>query len=272
MQPLIITAALTGNSATKEINPNVPITIEEIAEDACRCYEEGATLIHIHVRDEDGKPSQSPELYRKVIQRIREKGCPAICQPSLAGKTETDWSMADVLKLNPQMVGLGAGSINRLDRLNCFEPKFIRFMAEEITKRNIVPEMEIFDTAMIFNVQRWQEEGVLPQKLKYQLGLNVPGMLPGNVETLVFMKNCMPPDAIWGVAAGGSQHYNLTAMSIAMGGHARGGLEDCLTDPEGKPASNVGQIRWIRQMAEALGRRVATVDEAKELLGIRNTL
>jgi len=270
MDPLIITAALTGNGATKEINPYVPITVEEIAEDACRCYEEGASVVHIHVRDEQGKPSQSPELYRKVVERIREKGCPIICQLSLAGKPETDWSMADVLKLNPQTVGLGAGSINRLDRLNCFEPKFIRYMAEEITRRNIFPEMEIFDTAMIFNVIRLQEEGVLPKKLKFQFGLNVPGMLPGNIETLVFMKNCLPKDAIWGVAAGGDQHYNLTAITIALGGHARGGIEDCLTDPDGNLSSNPGQIRWISQTAKMLGRKVATVEEAKAILGIRN--
>lgn len=271
MEPLIITAALTGNSATKKINPNVPVSIEEIVADACRCYEEGAAVAHIHVRDSEGRPSQSPELYQEVIQRVRKAGCPIICQPSLAGKEETDWSMADVLKINPQMVGLGAGSINRLDRLNCFEPKFIRFMAKEITERHIVPEMEIFDTAMIHNVIHLQEEGILPQKLKFQFALNVPGMLPGNIETLVFMKSRLPEHAIWGVAAGGNRHYELTAATIAIGGHARGGLEDCLVTPEGDAASNVSHIRWIRQMAQMLGRKIASVEETKELLGISDS-
>lgn len=143
-------------------------------------------------------------------------------------------------------------------------------MAEEITRRQIVPEMEIFDTAMIYSVIRLQEEGILPKTLRFQFGLNVPGMLPGNVELLVFLKNCLPPNAIWGLAAGGDKHYTLLAHAIAMGGHARGGLEDCLTDPDGRLTTNVAQIRWIRNMAQQLGRRVATVEETKELLNIRN--
>lgn len=268
MEPLIITAALTGNSATKEKTQYVPITPDEIAEDACRCFEAGACVVHLHARDENGVPSSNPDIYQEIIRKIRSKGCPIISQVSLAGSATTNWQLEDVLNINPQTAGLGAGSINRIDRLNCFEPIFIERMAQIMLERQIAPEMEIFDTAMIHTVKRLQHNGILPKIVKYNLALDVPGMLPGDVETLVFMRQCLPEGAVWGVTALGDQHFNLTAMSIAMGGHARVGIEDSLVDENGVLASNEQQVQWAIHVSRLLGRNVATVDEAKQILGI----
>lgn len=268
MQPLIITVALSGNNATKEKTPFVPITVHEIADDACRCYEAGARVVHIHVRDDNGLPSQDPKLYQQVIKLIRKKGCPIICQTSLAGGETTRWEMADILKINPQTAGLGAGSINRLDRLNCFEPRFIEYMAKEMKQRKIAPEMEIFDVSMIYTVMRLQKQGVLPETVKYNLGLGAPGLLPGTVEMLTFMKNCLPSNALWGVTAVGPQHHNLTAITIALGGHARVGIEDYFYDENGRLASNEQHTRWAANMAALLGRPIATIEETKQLMGI----
>ena len=158
---IIISVAPTGNKLRKRDNPDVPVTPEEIAETLIECSREGASVAHVHVRDEKEMPSSQKELYQKVWDILEKENCPIIRQASLAGSSKTDPALSDILDTNTDMASLGMGSINYLDRVNLFEPDFIRSLAEKMRDKKIRPELEIFDVSMVDNSIRLQKEGLM---------------------------------------------------------------------------------------------------------------
>ena len=266
---IIISVAPTGNKLRKRDNPDVPVTPEEIAETLIECSREGASVAHVHVRDEKEMPSSQKELYQKVWDILEKENCPIIRQASLAGSSKTDPALSDILDTNTDMASLGMGSINYLDRVNLFEPDFIRSLAEKMRDKKIRPELEIFDVSMVDNSIRLQKEGLLTGPMKYNFILNAPGALKGTIDHLMYLVRQLPPDAIWGVTAMGKCHTDLIAAAISMGGHIRVGLEDTTEDAWGRPANNAEQVRWAVKLARLMGREPVSCEEARELLQIK---
>ena len=266
---LIISVAPTGNRLKRENHPYVPVTATEIADDLAACCEAGASLAHVHVRDDDGLPSNRPQDYQKVWDGLFQMECPIIRQASLAGGSTTRYELLDILDTDTEMASLGMGSVNYLDRVNLFEPEFIRTLARKMQKRHIRPELEIFDASMVDNSFRLAEEGCLTQPMKYNFILNAPGAMKGTMKNLFYQVSQLPKDALWGVTAMGESHVPLVAMAIVMGGHVRVGLEDRERDGTGQPMGNLEQVRWVVRLAGLLGREVATCQEARQMLGIR---
>ncbi len=266
---IIISVAPTGNKLKKQDNPNVPITAEEIADTLVECWEAGASVAHVHVRDGKEMPSNQKKKYQEVWDLLEERGCPIIRQASLAGSDRTDLNLLDILDTDTDMASLGMGSINYLNRVNLFEPDFIRALAKKMKDREIRPELEIFDVSMVENSLRLQKEGLLTDPMKYNFILNAPGTLKGTIENLVHLVHQLPPDAIWGVTAMGECHTRLIATAISMGGHVRVGLEDTTVDACGKSVSNPEQVRWVAELARLMGREPASSEEARALLQIK---
>lgn len=268
-EKVMISVAPTGNRLRKQENPSVPVTAEEIAATLVECCEAGASIAHVHVRDENEIPSNQKERYQKVWDILEARNCPIIRQASLAGSDQTDPGLLDILDTDADMASLGMGSINYLSRVNLFEPEFIRSLAKKMGDRGIRPELEIFDISMVDNSFRLQKEGLLTTPMKYNFILNAPGTLKGTMENLLYLVHQLPTDAIWGVTAMGECHTDLIAAAISMGGHVRVGLEDTTVNARGKPVSNAEQVRWVAELVRLMGREPASCAEARELLQIK---
>jgi 3-keto-5-aminohexanoate cleavage enzyme len=270
MQKLIITAAVTGAEVTRDMQPNLPLTPEEIAEEAYNCYKAGASIIHVHARDEEGKPTQSYEYYKKIKEAIENK-CNVIFQPSTGGATWHSFEeRMQPLKLNPEMATLSAGTSNFGDDVFLNTNEYIEKFAEEMLNRNVKPEIEVFERGMIKNALTFAKKGLLKTPLHFDFVLGVPGACPGEVEDLVYMVSKIPPESTWTVAGIGRYELPLAMHAIAMGGHVRVGFEDNIYFKKGEKAkSNAQLVERIAKLAREFGRDIATPDEAREILNIR---
>lgn len=270
MQKLIITAAVTGAEVTRDLQPNLPLTPEEIAEEAYNCYKAGASIIHVHARDEEGKPTQGYEYYKKIKEAIENK-CNVIFQPSTGGATWHSFEeRMQPLKLNPEMATLSAGTSNFGDDVFLNTNEYIEKFAEEMLNRNVKPEIEVFERGMIKNALTFVKKGLLKTPLHFDFVLGVPGACPGEVEDLVYMVSKIPPESTWTVAGIGIYELPLAMHAIAMGGHVRVGFEDNIYFKKGEKAkSNAQLVERIAKLAREFGRDIATPDEAREILNIR---
>ncbi|WP_287809568.1 3-keto-5-aminohexanoate cleavage protein [Kosmotoga sp.] len=269
-QKLIITAAVTGAEVTKKQQPNLPITPDEIAEEAYRCYLSGASIVHVHARDPEGKPTQSLEIYREIKEKIEAK-CNIIVQPSTGGAVwHTVEERIQPLYLNPEMATLSTGTCNFGKDIFANPEEYIERFALEMKKRGIKPEIEVFERGMIENALRLVKKGILEPPLHFDFVMGVPGAIPGNIQDLVYLVNCIPPGSTWSVAGIGRYELPLAVHAIAMGGHVRVGFEDNIYYRKGELAkSNAQLVERIVRIAKELGREIATPDEAREILGIR---
>lgn len=268
-QKLIITAALTGAEVTKEQQPNLPVTPDEIAEEAYKCYLSGASIVHIHARDAKGKPTQSMEVYKEIKEKIEAK-CNIIVQPSTGGAV---WHSAEEriqpLYIDPEMATLSTGTCNFGRDIFANPQEYIERFALEMKKRGIKPEIEVFERGMIENALRLVKKGILELPLHFDFVMGVPGAIPGNVQDLVYLVSCIPTGCTWSVAGIGRYELPLAVHAIAMGGHVRVGFEDNIYYKKGELAkSNAQLVERIVRIARELGREIATPDEAREILGI----
>lgn len=270
MNKLIITIAPTGNVPTREMTPHVPLTPEEIARDIYDSYNAGAAVAHIHARDENGRPTHRKEIFAQILSRMEALNCPVVRQISTGGRAgRTFEERAGALQLNPEMASLTTGSTNFPNMAYVNEPDFIRMLSVEIKSRNIKPELEVFDLAMVANAVKLYNEGLLTLPLQFNFVLNITGALPGTPRNLVFLVDSLPPDALWTVSAMGKSHVPLSTMAIAMGGNVRVGIEDNIYYDRGVPATNPKLVERIVRIAREVGREVATPDEARSILGIK---
>ncbi len=268
MQKLIITAAVTGSIPKKSKTPHVPTTPQEIADCALRCEEAGASILHIHVRDQQEKPSDDPALFAQVMDKLKGR-TRLILQVSTGGRAGTDMeSRTRRLQTDPEMASLTTGSVNFPNSVYANPPDLIQALAKEMLRFHIKPEMEVFDLAMIENALRLEREGLTPAPLHFNFVMGLPGAMPAKVEHLVHCRSCIPSDATWTVSGIGPAQLSMGVHAILMGGHVRVGLEDNIYFKKGELATNERLVQRMVHVSRTLGRETASPDEARDILGL----
>ncbi|NLY54414.1 MAG: 3-keto-5-aminohexanoate cleavage protein [Firmicutes bacterium] len=269
MDKLIITAALVGAETTREDNPNLPLSPEELAEAAYDCWQEGASIIHLHVRDAQGQPTQDIDTFAEAIRLINER-CDAIVQISTGGAVGLPWEeRAQPLSLKPEMATLTTGTVNFGRDVFYNSSEYIEGIAKAIQENGVKPEIEIFDVGMIDNALRLVRRGLLTPPLHFDFVMGVPGGIGGTVKNLLHLVESIPPGSSWSVAGIGRAELPLATVAIIMGGHVRVGFEDNVYYSRGvKAESNAQLVARIARLAKELGREVATPNEARQLLGM----
>jgi len=269
MEKLIITVAATGNVPTKEMNPHLPVTPEEIAETAVRCREAGASIIHVHARDEAGKPTLDPDVFAHIHQLISQR-TDIIVQISTGGRAgmDTEARAEAVRRIQPELASLTTGSLNFPDRvyLNPFD--VIEHLARAMKEAGTKPEMEIFEPGMITNALALVEKGLVTPPLHFDFVLGNRGSLSATAKSLVFLSESIPPNSTWTVAAIGRHQLPMAVLAIGMGGHVRVGLEDNLYFRKGELASNEQLVERVARIATEAERPIASPDEAREILNL----
>lgn len=272
MNHLIITAAITGAETTKEMNPNLPVTPEEQARDAAACVKAGASVIHLHVRDEHAKPSQSLDHFRASIEAIRAACRPApIIQISTGGAVgeAMEKRVAPIVHLKPEMASLNIASLNFGDDIFLNHPKDVRNLASRMRELKVIPEVEVYDAGHIEIAKRLLKDGQLAHPIHYQFVLGVPGALSGTLRNLQFMIDSIDPEDTWAVAGIGRYELPCAVIAVVSGGHVRVGFEDNVYYHKGELAkSNAQLVERIARIATECGRPVATPEEARRELGL----
>mgnify|MGYP001041147628 CR=1 FL=1 len=270
MKPLIITVAPNGAEVTKNDNPNLPITPEEVAEEAYNCYKAGASIIHLHARDKDGKSTQNPEIYNEMVKLI-EKRCNLIIQISTGGAISmSPEERRAPLKLKPEMASLTTGTVNFGDGVFFNPPSLIISLAQEMKSLKIKPEMEIFDVGMIANAKKLIKEELIDPPFQFGLIMGVPGGILGTIKDLMYLVESLPEKSMWSATGIGKTHIPISVTSIALGGNVRLGFEDNIYYKKGVLAeSNTQLVKRIVRIAKEMGRKIATPDEARELLRLK---
>lgn len=269
MQKLIITAALTGAEVTKEQQPNLPVTPDEIAQAAFECWEAGASIVHVHARDAEGNPTQDYAVYKEIKEKI-EARCNIIVQPSTGGAV---WHTAEQrlqpVDLKPEMATLSAGTCNFGPDVFMNTEENMEKFAAKMKENGVKPEIEVFERGMIANALTLVKKGLLSNPIHFDFVLGVPGACPGTPEDLMHMISCIPSGSTWTVAGIGRTETPLATMAIVLGGNVRVGFEDNVWYKKGVLAkSNAELVERIVRIANEVGREVATPDEAREILGI----
>lgn len=270
MDKLIITVAPVGAETTREQNPNLPITPLEIAEDIRRAWSAGAALAHIHARKPDGAPTQDREVYREIIERVKER-CDIIVQVSTGGAIgmPREERIAPV-SLGPEMATLSTGTCNFGRDVFMNTQDDMEFFAEEMKKYGVIPEIEIFDLGMIANARNLIKKEFVPKKVNFDFVLGVPGALSGSAKYLALLQEEIPSGCTWTVAGIGRFELPLSIMAVAMGGNVRVGFEDNTYYSKGVIAeSNAQLVERVVRIAREAGREVASPDEARQILGLR---
>jgi len=283
MENCIITAALTGGIQGKDANPNIPYTPEEFAEEVHKCYNSGCSIVHIHSRDNEGKPTGDVQRCQDTMDAIKAKTPEIIVNFSTAiGPNVTeDERIAPVLACKPEMASLNTNSMNfgivnhktkeiLIDGIfeNTFKTAqgFAKKMKEVGTK----PEFEAYDIGGINNILFFDDPGVYDKPLHFQFVFGVFGGLSFDPLTCLAMKNALPEDCTWSTCGVGTQNSMHAAMMSAInGGHIRVGLEDNVRDlnKELSPGS-WKQVEYAAEICKLAGREVATTDEARKILNL----
>lgn len=267
--PLIITCALVGAELTRAGYPHLPLTPDEIATAAEEAVAAGAAILHLHVRDEQGRPSQKAEIFAEVSAKIQDR-CDCILQYSTGGAVGTPLAERSApLALQPEMATLSMGTMNFGSEIYENSEATISTIAAAMRANGIAAELEIFDLGMLESVHRLAGRGLLPEKFHIDFVLGVPGGMAATISNLVLLVDRLPPGQTWSVAALGRQQLPFTAHAIAMGGHVRVGIEDNIFYRKGELVRDNGQLvaRAVR-LADELLRPVASVAEARAILGL----
>lgn len=269
MDKLIITVALTGNVPTKKMNPNLPITADEIAADVRRCADAGAVIFHVHARDKKQKPTLDIDVFKANARRIKKTAPEVVIQLSTGARAGKEWeARANPVRLLPEMASFTTGSNNLPGIIYENSPQFIEFLAGVFKETGVKPEIEVFETGMISNAVYLQSKGFIEPPMHFDFVLGAPGSMPGTVKNLVFLSESIPAGATWTVAGIGKAEIPLAAAAIAMGGHVRVGLEDNLYMPDGSPASNPRLVEKVVAIAKEIGREIASPEETREFLSL----
>ncbi len=269
--PMIITAALVGAETTREQTPYLPITAEEIGESAARCREAGAAMVHLHVRNADGTPSQSTELFAAAIRQIRRR-CDVLIQVSTGGAVGMDVDeRCGPLRLTgtekPDMATLTTGTVNFADDVFWNPRPLVRDIARRIRAAGIRPEIECFDAGMIDEAHSLAKEGLIDLPTHFDFVLGVPGGLGARPEALDFLVASLPEKCTWTVAGMGRHQLPFVELAAVKGGNARVGLEDNIFISKGVLAKgNEELVAEAARRARQKGRELAPPDVARSLL------
>ena len=289
----IITCAVTGGARPHPKHPNFPITPTEIADACIEAAEAGASVVHIHVRDpETGFSSDDPLLFNEVVDRIRQTGIDivlnltcgqgAMFYPDPEDESRglphskmypVDKRMRHVERNLPELASFDITAGNRLfgpnEAVYMNTPRAMRLMAKKFMDLGVKPELEVFDTGDIVFGNQLRDEGLLEGKPFFQFALGIKWGVPSSLEALQFMKGIIPADAHWGAFGISRDEFPILAHTALMGGHVRVGLEDNLYLSRGVFATNGQLVERARTLVDILGGTVATPQEAREILGLR---
>lgn len=271
MEKLIITAAICGAEVTKEQNSAVPYTVEEIVREAKSAYDAGAAIVHLHVREDDGTPTQDRERFRECIDAIRAVIPDVILIPSTGGAV--GMSAAERLQpteLFPEMATLDCGTCNFGDDVFENTMPMMREFGKRMLENNIKPEYECFEMGHLETVLTMARKGQVPgAPMQFNFVLGVPGCTPATVDNLVWLVNRIPEGSTWTATGIGRSAFTMAAAAIVMGGNVRVGFEDNLYLEKGVLARSNGElVAKVVRLAQELGREVATPEEARKILGL----
>ena len=277
---VIITCALTGAVTTKRQCAAIPYTAEEMGEEARRAWEAGASVVHVHGREDDGRPSYRPETFHAYKREI-ERRSPVIINFSTGaiGLTREE-RIAHVLATRPSIGALNMGSMNyakyspkRKDFIfqfvfaNPFDE--IVFYLKEMIKVGVKPELETFDSGHVASLEPLIDMGLLTPPFDINLVMGVMGGMPATADMLVYMASHLPAGAVWKTTPISHMTWKISSLALGMGGNVRVGLEDNFYLPDGKMVASNGElVAQVAKMARDVGREPATVAEAKQILGL----
>lgn len=270
MEKLIITAAICGAEVTKEHNPNIPYTVEEIGREAESAYKAGASIIHLHVRDDNGVPTQDKERFRQCVEEI-QKRCPdAIIQPSTGGAVGmTDEERLQPVELLPEMATLDCGTLNfGGDEIFVNTENTIKNFGKIMIEKDVKPEIEVFDKGMVDYAIQFAKQGYIKEPMHFDFVLGV--QMTATARDLAFLVDTIPTGSTWTVSGVGRHEMPMVAIGIAMGGHVRVGFEDNIYLSKGVLAKSNGElVEKVVRIANELGREIASPAEAREILGLK---
>jgi 3-keto-5-aminohexanoate cleavage enzyme len=267
-RPVVLTVAVTGADVFRENNPNIPYTTKEIADSSIEAAEAGASVVHLHVREDDGTPSGRPELFKDLIQRIRA-GSDLLTMVSTGGSNDmTIEERTTGLEAEPDISGVESGSMNFGDDTFITPPSAGRGIVERAKQAGIALEVEAFEVGHVISAIRWLEEGLLPPPLRINLVFGVPGGIDASPEALAAMIRPLPSGTFWTVTCIGRHHQRMLALALLHGAPGiRTGLEDVAYVRRGVLApSNAALAEMAVTLAGTLGREVATQEQTPELL------
>lgn len=275
----IITAAVTGAWPKKENNPNVPMTPEEICEDVYDCWQAGAAIAHLHMRDDDGNGIMDPVRFKKTWDLLKERhpDCDIIINMTTSGDIHADDEIrvAHVKELKPEMASYDCGSMNWLNSgLFINSPKFLEDCGYLFQELGVKPEIEAFDPGMIGNAAYYLKKGVLVGPQHFQFCMGCANGIAGTMKNLVFMKETMESlcgkDNTWSCFGVGHSAMEMLYGAVALGGGIRVGMEDNVMYGRGELAkSNRQFVERAARVIREYGNDVATPDEAREMLGLK---
>lgn len=272
MEKLIITCAISGAEVTKEHNPYVPYTPEEMAQEAYKAYNAGASIIHVHVRNDDGTPTQDEKRFEATIKAIREKCPDVIIQPSTGGAV----GMSRDERLQPtnlkiEMATLDCGTLNfGGDDIFVNTENDIKYFANVMKERHIYPELECFEKGHIDQVLRLHKKGFIQEPMHFSFVLGVNGGMTGEERDFHFLRESIPSHATYSVVGIGKYEFPLAELSIKHGGHVRVGLEDNIYLEKGVLAKgNEDLVKKVVEIAKKYNRPIASPAEARKILQMK---
>jgi 3-keto-5-aminohexanoate cleavage enzyme len=267
--PAVLTAALTGPIATKDDNPHLPTTPEEIAAEAAAAAQAGAAVVHVHLRDADGRPTADLDVARRTVALIEERTDALIQLSTGVGLTVPYEERERIVEARPAMATLNVCSMSFAGGEFRNPPDGVRRLASRMGELGVKPELEVYDTGHLDVALALAAEGLLEGPLQFSIVLGVRGGAAATAENLVSMVRRLPDDASWQVIGIGRDNLALTAIGLAMGGNARTGMEDTLMLRRGVPATgNADLVARLAQVARSIEREPATVAQTRELLGL----
>ena len=270
--PCIITVAITGSLPRKEHNPAVPITVEEQIASTREAFEAGASIVHVHVREDDQSSSSDPAKFKAVLEGVREQ-CPGmIVQFSTGGRGRAAHQRGAMLYLKPDMASLTTGSVNFPNMIYENPPELVDQLAAEMMARQVKPEIEVFDLAMLYTAVRKAKAGELAQPLHMQFVFGLENTLPPERDILAFevaQLEKLLPASTWTAAGIGRSQLQINHWALEMGGHCRTGLEDNIRfDKTRLAVSNAELVARLAEICKSFGRRPATAAEARQILSL----
>lgn len=270
---VILTVATTGAVTTRMDTPYLAQSPQEIADEVVRCYEVGASIAHIHVREDDGTPSMNIEKFRETVHLIREK-CDIVLNLTSSGGIgliEED-RIKPLVELKPELATFDAGTMNwRHETIFENNPKFLERLGSEMLKVNVKPEIEVFDAGMLYNALYYVKKGIIKEPMHVQFVLGAPGGTAATIENLVYLKGLLPRDVTWSAFGIGRMSVPILMATLALGGHLRVGMEDNIFIKKGVLAkSNVEFVEQAKRLVNEAGKELATPDQARQILGFQN--
>jgi len=274
---VIVTVAPTGSIPTREDNPNLPITAEEVAAETKRAFDAGAAVVHLHARDPDtGGPTPDINIFRAYLAAVRAS-CPIITQITTGGGATTlnlspEERFRPVEELLPDSASLNAGSMNFGRKLFPNTPDIMELYAQRMKEFKVMPEFEAYDLSMVQNVDHWiRRAGILKPPYQFSFVMGVMGGIPPTFKNLLALKESLPPGHTWQAIGIGRHQIPMGIMAVLLGGNLRVGFEDNVYLSKGILAkSNAELVEKAVHIIRELGLEVANVEEAREILPLLN--